>query len=208
VFLSVNWPVTSAASTAFPPSEESVETFAAAHKSPLLQTSQQVRSAIRYLFDGDTQNPPPAVLPILPRMLDARMIAQQARFTLHCPGHRVLSAPYLFRIVVPAEFKISILAELRSVGIHGEALYPDLEHIAADLAPEWGTAEMHVPGGWKGIYIKERQPDSETIEYGHVMSDYVEIRTPPVDGRRLGMSPAPTEGTDTAGTPIPPGKGA
>ena len=66
------------------------------------------------------------------------MMVQQTVFTIHGTDHGINELEdhenYLLSFVVPAEVKSSLRHELRWLGIREMHLFPDLEHLAKDLA--------------------------------------------------------------------------
>ncbi len=80
------------------------------------------------------------ILAVKGQDVDVRLAVQQGAFTIHgglVPLERI---PYrrgiLFKFVIPDEHKASFASELRSLGIRRSSLFPDLEHLAAEIAEE------------------------------------------------------------------------
>ena len=78
--------------------------------------------------------------------VDNRMMMQQAAFTMHADEGDLAGKKdhekYLIRFRVKREVRDAVLREdivkqLRRVGIHESTVFPDLEHLALDLAEEW-----------------------------------------------------------------------
>ena len=131
----VTWPYDVENYNAWPPLD--VEAFRGAMKSPLRQLDERVTRAVSNLYCEVPGPSSGAVLPIVPRFVDQRMLAQESRFTLHPPAGPALSEPYLLSIRIPKEAKPFIQLELRRVSVRWDTLFPDLEHVARDLSMGW-----------------------------------------------------------------------
>jgi hypothetical protein len=72
------------------------------------------------------------------RELDIRMLIQQSVFTIHgtvTPIEAIPGADNFTRwLLVPADSKALIRRQLRTLGVSLHTLFPDLEHLASDLA--------------------------------------------------------------------------
>jgi hypothetical protein len=72
-----------------------------------------------------------------------RMVVQSSTFTIHPfpkNGSRIedilKEEKYLFRYVIPAEYKKCLLQNLNSLGIKNYKIFPDLDHFAQDIISE------------------------------------------------------------------------
>jgi len=78
-----------------------------------------------------------SIVSVLPNQFDLRHITQQTTFTIHGRPDLLESLkfndPCLFKIKVKKESKPSLQGNLRVFGITMSNLFPDLEHLAADL---------------------------------------------------------------------------
>jgi hypothetical protein len=76
-------------------------------------------------------------LAIVTEEIDIRMLVQLSAFTIHAPLDPLEVFPdagtYLARVTVPSASKPLLLAELARAGIRPSTLFPDLEHLAAEL---------------------------------------------------------------------------
>ena len=79
------------------------------------------------------------LVPILPDMIDVRVITQEARFTLfpHAPDHQPFNPlentskhrgayDLMLKMIIPQDKKSSIRAQLNLLGVSSRTLYPDL----------------------------------------------------------------------------------
>lgn len=134
VFLDVTWPCDWPDPSCWPIPEDREAAFASATREPLYQTHEHVREVIHALFNESESARLNCVLPVTPHMIDKRMVAQEARFTLHGPGAGPLESPYVHSVRIPAGSKARIMTELSRFGVRWESLFPDLEHLARDLS--------------------------------------------------------------------------
>jgi hypothetical protein len=78
------------------------------------------------------------ILAVRPSEIDARLMVQLSVFTLHGAGRAIEELPtydtYLIKWEVPAAAKSIIRKQLRYLGTRGSSLFPDLEHLAMDVA--------------------------------------------------------------------------
>lgn len=78
------------------------------------------------------------VVAVVPAETDPRMMVQQAAPTIHGTTTPIEDIPgsekFLFKFYVPAKAKKRIRHELDFLGIRKSYLFPDLEHLAEDLA--------------------------------------------------------------------------
>jgi hypothetical protein len=77
------------------------------------------------------------VAAMLPSEIDLRMMIQLSTFTIHGTATPLEKIPgsdkYLLRFEIPPEAKLRLQRELRMVGIRQSILFPDLDHLAAEL---------------------------------------------------------------------------
>src|SRR5262249_27965424 len=89
-----------------------------------------------------TDTLPPAIA-ICTREIDARMLVQQAVFTLHANDTPLpdieTSAKFLTRFTIPSASKKNVRDRLACLGLRPASVFPDLEHLAAELR----DAEFH-----------------------------------------------------------------
>jgi hypothetical protein len=92
--------------------------------------NQDVRELFVAPFDRDVK-PRSLTAAIGPEQIDLRMLLQQAQFTIHGDATPLEEHPeqeqLLRRFIVPARAKIPLKETLRILGVHGAALFPDLE---------------------------------------------------------------------------------
>jgi hypothetical protein len=88
-------------------------------------------------FGEDLTVPPPAVVAMVPRQNDLRMLVQQALFTMHVDGSPMQTLhspiPFLVKFIVPAAAKESLRLALRSFGVTTGFVFPDLRGLAEEL---------------------------------------------------------------------------
>ncbi len=79
-----------------------------------------------------------AIVAVNADQIDARMLAQLSTFTIHGTKKPLEQLDgieqYLIKFVIPASAKAGIRLELEDLGIKESNLFPDLEHLATDLA--------------------------------------------------------------------------
>jgi len=75
---------------------------------------------------------------VLGREVDVRMLIQQSAFTIHGTASPIEASrnadKFLRKFIVPADSKRAIAQQLSSLGIKLHTLFPDLEHLAQELA--------------------------------------------------------------------------
>jgi hypothetical protein len=80
----------------------------------------------------------PRILAIRPSEVDSRLMVQLSVFTLHGAGMAIEDLPgysdLIVKWVIPAASKRKIRQELRMLGTRESSLFPDLEHLALDVA--------------------------------------------------------------------------
>lgn len=101
---------------------------------PFPQKSPLVSQTVASLFTNDEPSPDlRAVLPVLPDHRFARMLHQDARFTLHMPGAEGIHERGVLRFPVPQESKLELQRALWTMGVSWTTLFPDLDHLCRDL---------------------------------------------------------------------------
>lgn len=79
-----------------------------------------------------------AVMALLPDEVDVRMQLQLSVFTLHADDKPLEEMPdreqFLVRFEIPADAKKTLREELYKLGIRVSTLFPDLEHLAEEVA--------------------------------------------------------------------------
>lgn len=99
--------------------------------------AQRLTPLFAQVYDARS-SPVQKTLAVMPEQADTRMMVQRSRFTIHGCEAPIESidgiGPYLIRLVVPPEGKRRIKVELQSLDIRSSVLFPDLEHLAEDLA--------------------------------------------------------------------------
>ena len=109
----------------------------------------------------------PRVVAIRPSEVDLRLTVQLSAFTLH--GGKISldelpsSSDYLYKFNVPSNCKTSLREQLQHLGIRASSIFPDLEHLAQDVAE---TEFVRVPARKKkstsiGIH-PPRDPEPST----------------------------------------------
>jgi hypothetical protein len=95
----------------------------------------KVRKLVASAVDGTRCEE--AILALDGREIDARMLSQMGRFTLHSYDTSIENLPYsaswLRRYIVPKECKQKVRAQLTAMGIRRSNLFPDLTNLAAEL---------------------------------------------------------------------------
>jgi len=86
---------------------------------------------------------PKAPVAFYPILNFIRMVVQSSTFTIHPfpkNGNRIEDIleeeKYLFRYVIPAEYKKDLLQNLNSLGVKNYKIFPDLDHFAQDIISE------------------------------------------------------------------------
>ena len=134
----------------FAVSEHAPETGALWALSPFLLNQNQVGTkslltprhsdAWPLFFPPFRETPPESLktLAILPHEVDSRMQVQLAAFTLHGSPTPLESLDgsenFLLKFEIPPEFKSVLKDQLFQMGIRMSGLFPDLEHLAKDIA--------------------------------------------------------------------------
>jgi len=88
---------------------------------------------------GVCNNPmPDEILAVLPPEVDLRLLLQRSAFTLHASGvaldHSKSPGSYLIKFRIPANAKTRLAEQLKCLGICSSSLFPDLGHLADDVA--------------------------------------------------------------------------
>ncbi len=98
-----------------------------------------VKKTVSSLFDDKQEPPEPnVILPVLPDLRFARMLQQEARFSLHMPGTDAINEAGVLRCPVPVKHKAQIQEALRKTGVHWATLFPDLDHLCRELRSDFG----------------------------------------------------------------------
>jgi hypothetical protein len=96
-----------------------------------------IQSAFLDVPAGSLSRPIPAIVAVMASEIDMRMFVQQGCFTAHSSGTSVdsleSSPEFLEQLVVPAERIVEFAAEIDACGITQGDIFPDLEHLAAEL---------------------------------------------------------------------------
>ena len=93
-------------------------------------------------FEGDERKPE-VVHAVKTSQIDARMMMQQAGFTIHGGPQDLYQIaqekqpPFLMKFVIDAGCRESLAEELWIVGIRRRTIYPDLLNLASDIADDW-----------------------------------------------------------------------
>lgn len=81
---------------------------------------------------------PDEILAVLPPEIDLRLLLQQSTFTLHASTASLEQSKspgsYLIKFRIPAKAKTGLAEQLKSLGFCRSSLFPDLEHLADDVA--------------------------------------------------------------------------
>ena len=97
----------------------------------------QVRRLFLPPFDQNAQQHE-EIVDFLPTEVDTRMILQQSGFTVHGTPESLDSLEYQDEILMkwdtPASAKRTLVAQLARLGIRESTLFPDLEHLAKEIA--------------------------------------------------------------------------
>jgi FRG domain-containing protein len=82
--------------------------------------------------------PQQTTLAIVSREVDVRMLIQQSAFTIHGDATPLDNLPgvdtFTRKYIIPAASKAKLRAQLKVLGFTLHKLFPDLEHLASDLA--------------------------------------------------------------------------
>lgn len=93
------------------------------------------------------------VAAVYPSEVDVRMMLQLSTFTVHATARPLEETPdnknFLMRFDVPPDAKAFLKPWLRRLGIRESNLFPDLEHLASDLA---------------SLQVKPQEPDTSEPE--------------------------------------------
>ena len=91
----------------------------------------------REAFDPEGREPSNAIVAISSYETDIRMMVQLSEFTLHGAPTPIEELPnskkFLAKFVIPKAAKLRLKLALNLFGISESTLFPDLEHLAADL---------------------------------------------------------------------------
>jgi hypothetical protein len=103
----------------------------------LLPDDPEALASINRAFDRKMPEVP-KVLAVRPSEVDARLMVQLSVFTLHGDGIPLEDIPdhdtYVMKWNIPPKSKRKIRRQLKLLGIRESSLFPDLEHLAKDVA--------------------------------------------------------------------------
>lgn len=98
--------------------------------------NEPARTLFAYPFDARAK-PSNETLAIKTREIDLRMTVQLSAFTIHggpTSLHELDKAgEFLLKFTVPAHSKTELIEDLRRMGVREASLFPDLDHLAADI---------------------------------------------------------------------------
>lgn len=106
-----------------------------------LLEDKEVRSLVpTWVLPGEAQAPAApdlTVAAILPEQVDPRLVAQQGAFTIHAPDVALDTLPdpdqILTILSIPGGCRHAIRQDLLRMGVRPMNLFPDLDHLSADL---------------------------------------------------------------------------
>lgn len=104
------------------------------HDTPTMELQQLMREAFNH--SKECQH----ILAVQGQQIDSRMLMQQSRFTIHGRSaglETVNDLPrqrFLRRYLIPQESRESLLLTIESLGCTKSVLFPDLDHLADDIA--------------------------------------------------------------------------
>ncbi len=109
---------------------------AAQRFSPMLPVPESVPDFFKAAFEGGT--PTGHIIAVATHEVDIRMMVQLSSFTIHDtdkPLEAIVAdpSPFLRKYTIPPTAKPLIRDRLRLLAIESSNLFPDLEHLAADL---------------------------------------------------------------------------
>lgn len=102
------------------------------------------------LDDSETISDFPHVMPIYPKMIDSRVIAQESCFIIFpFPEEFKLFEPlenelihgdsyyHLLKMIIPHRFKYTILHDIERLGVSSKSLFPDLSGLSEFIERKW-----------------------------------------------------------------------
>jgi len=96
-----------------------------------------IQSAFLDVQAESLARPIPPIIAIMASEIDMRMFVQQGCFTAHSSGNSVesysSSTQFLEQLVIPADRMLEFAAQVDACGITRGDIFPDLEHLAAEL---------------------------------------------------------------------------
>ena len=100
--------------------------------------SEIARPVLAAAFEPNDDQNSRRVLAITVHEHTLRQMVQLSCFTLHGSPEGIEGRPssntYLWRFTIPAEYKAQMRKDLYALGIRDSNLFPDLEHLASDIA--------------------------------------------------------------------------
>lgn len=107
-------------------------------------------SSIYDLHDSDNLEDLDHVMPIFPKMIDSRVISQEACFILFpFPEENKAFEPledesihgdsyhYLTKMIIPRKYKFTMSEDLKILGVSSKSLFPDLTGLAQFIEDNW-----------------------------------------------------------------------
>src|SRR3990172_9096963 len=108
------------------------------HKSALIMPDDEHAKPLIDRAFSSTVPPNETIVAVRPSEVDLRLVVQLSVFTIHgtAAGLDTLSSQsaFLRKYSVPSGAKGHLLEELKHLGIRESSIFPDLEHLAADVA--------------------------------------------------------------------------
>ena len=103
----------------------------------LTANGEAVRPHYQAVFHVNSPQPA-ATLAVVGRELDVRMLIQQSVITIHGTANPIETLAgannFIRKLIVPAASKKVLRAQLSALGFKRHSLFPDLEHLARDIA--------------------------------------------------------------------------
>ena len=113
-------------------------------RGPVFPDHAFVRPVFSAVFEEGTAEEK-KIIAVEPNQVDPRVMIQQSMFTIHSDKTPLDSTPangdFLDKFRIPEKTRIGLRHELYIIGIHESTLFPDLEHLASDLASMVYTTE-------------------------------------------------------------------
>ena len=107
---------------------------------------------------SSTVRPKETIVAVRPSEVDLWLVVQLSVFTIHGTGAGLDTLPshnaFLRRYTVPSRAKGHLLEELKHLGIRESSIFPDLEHLATDVAST--------------TFRKPSPPQEETLGYANI----------------------------------------
>lgn len=107
------------------------------------------------------------VIALRPAEVDLRLMVQLSVFTLHGDALEIDQLPdaenFLLRYTVPSGAKATLRDQLKHLGIRQSTIFPDLEHLASEVAEaRFSKASLSVPQAKIWIETPPRDPEDST----------------------------------------------